>query len=232
MNRKKVYPLGISLFIHTLAIGLFLFWFLHDAPKKSPEPLKIHISSFVTPTVQKSSPIVPTPLPAVPPKQTFIPIQKPVPLPSVITKSPIVKTIPVPTVSHQIPQTQPQPSVQAPAVIPTQTPKVPAIAPTPPPPPLNIEKEFLNAHLGEIRGLLVQNLKYPKIAQKLKMQGEVRIAFSLDADGSVENVKVVESSGFEILDEDAVSLIEKTASKFPKPSKSVRITVPLSYVLR
>jgi protein TonB len=129
-------------------------------------------------------------------------------------------------------QIQPQPSVQAPAATPIQTPKAPTITPTPPPPPLNIEKEFLNAHLGEIRALLLQNMKYPKMAQKLKMQGEVRIAFSLDADGSVENVKVVESSGFEILDEDAVSLIEKTASKLPKPSKSVRITVPLSYILR
>ncbi|MDP3466246.1 MAG: energy transducer TonB [Sulfuricurvum sp.] len=232
MDRKKVYPLGISLFIHTLAIGLFLFWFLHDAPKKSPEPLKIHISSFVPHSVQKPTPVIPAPLPAVPPKQTITPIPKSFPLPSVVTKSPIAKITPAPTVSHPIPQTQSQPPVQAPAVIPTQTPKAPAVAPTPPPPPVNVEKEFLNAHLGEIRGLLLQNLKYPKIAQKLKMQGEVRIAFSLGTDGSVENVKVVESSGFEILDEDAVSLIEKTASKFPKPSKSVRITVPLSYVLR
>jgi protein TonB len=105
-------------------------------------------------------------------------------------------------------------------------------APPPPPPPVNVEKEFLNAHLGEIRGQLLQNFKYPKMAQKLKMQGEVKVSFSLSSDGSVDNIKVVESSGFDILDEDAVALIQKTASTFPKPSKSVRITVPLSYVLR
>jgi periplasmic protein TonB len=64
------------------------------------------------------------------------------------------------------------------------------------------------------------------------MQGEVRIAFTLGADGSVEDIKIIEGSGFDLLDEDARTLIEKTASKFPKPSKSVRISVPLSYVLR
>jgi protein TonB len=96
---------------------------------------------------------------------------------------------------------------------------------------VNIEKEFLNAHLGEIRALLLQNLKYPKMAQKLKMQGDVRIAFSLNSDGSVEDIKIIESSSFEILDDDARGLIEKMAGHFPKPTKSVRISVPLSYVL-
>ena len=70
------------------------------------------------------------------------------------------------------------------------------------------------------------------MAQKLKMQGDVRVSFSLEKDGSVANVKVIESSGFDILDDDAVALINKTASSFPKPTKSVRISVPLSYVLR
>jgi protein TonB len=69
------------------------------------------------------------------------------------------------------------------------------------------------------------------MAQKLRMQGDVRVSFSLDNDGKVSNIKVIGSSGFDILDEDAVSLIEKTASRFPKPSESVRISVPLSYTL-
>lgn len=231
MNRKKIYPLGISLFIHIFALGIFILWLSHDVPKKPPEPLKIHISSFVAPTVQTPSTSVPTPLPAVPPKQTITPIPKPTPLPSVATKPLLSKTTSASMVSRPTPQIQPFPSVQAPAVIlPTETPKAPTIAPTPP--PVNVEKEFLNAHLGEIRGLLLQNMKYPKNAQRLKMQGEVRVSFSLGTDGSVDDVKVVESSGFDILDEDAVALIEKTASNFPKPNKSVQISVPISYVLR
>ncbi len=224
----KLRPLGISLLFHVIVFGLFLFWLTGDKPQQLPKPLKIHISSFVTPSVQTPLPSVAAPLPIIPPKQTIPPLPKPAPIQSVVTKPLLSKTTPVPTVSRPIPQIQPQPSVQAPTAIAAEIPKAPS---APPPPPVNVEKEFLNAHLGEIRSLLLQNMKYPKNAQRLKMQGEVRISFTLGTDGSVENVKVVESSGFEILDEDAVALIEKTATKFPKPNKSVRISVPISYVL-
>ena len=90
----------------------------------------------------------------------------------------------------------------------------------------------MDAHLGEIRALLIQNLKYPKNAQRLKMQGEVRVSFRLKSDGSVENIEVLKSSGFEILDEDAKALINHTAPQFPKPTKSVSLSIPLSYLLR
>lgn len=223
----KLRPLGISLFVHVIAFGLFLFWLAGDKRQQEPKPLKINISSFVTPVVQTPSSRIETPPPVVPKKQTIAPVQKPTP---VVTKPLLPKTLPVPAVARpitQIPAALPVVQASVPTVV--ETAKAPAAAPVPP--PVNVEKEFLNAHLGEIRGLLLQNLKYPKMAQKLKMQGEVRVAFTLDTDGSVGNIKVIESSGFEILDEDAAALIEKTASKFPKPSKSVRISVPLSYVL-
>lgn len=233
MERKKFTALGISLTIHTLALGIFFLWLSSDVQKKISEPLKIHISSFTTPTiVQAPTPTPPTPRPIVPPKQTPPLVQKNTqPSPVAVAKL-IPSSVPTPVTSRPAPPpvSQPiQPVTQAPAPKVIEAPKAP---PPPPPPPVNVEKEFLNAHLGEIRGQLLQNFKYPKMAQKLKMQGEVRVSFSLSSDGSVDNIKVIESSGFEILDEDAVKLIEKTASTFPKPTKSVRITVPLSYVLR
>jgi len=214
--------LGISLLLHTLLVGLFFLWLSNDVQKKPDKPLKIRLSSFAIPAPQSSQPLVPQK------QQELTPAMvKKVSSPPVISTpnkpSPVISR-PTPPVTQTISQPIPTPA-------PVEAPKPVAVV-APPPPPVNVEKEFLNAHLGEIRGMLLQNLKYPKMAQKLKMQGEVRITFLLGTDGSVDNVKVVESSGFEILDEDAVSLIEKTASKFPKPSKSVRITVPLSYVLR
>ncbi|MCX6061736.1 MAG: TonB family protein [Campylobacterales bacterium] len=219
-------PLGISLLLHAVLLGLFFFGISIYVQKKPPEPLKIHISSFVAPAKQN----IQTPLP--PKQQVPAPIPKKIPIPLAVT----IPIKPTPIVPH--PTTMPvvQTISQAPSVISTPTPVAPpkTVVPTPqlpPAPPINVEKEFLNAHLEEIRGLLLQNLKYPKMAQKLKMQGEVRIAFSLNSEGRVEDIKVIESSGFDLLDEDARTLIEKTASRFPKPSKSVRISVPLSYVL-
>lgn len=220
-------PLGISILLHAVLLGVFFFAVSMYVQKKPPEPLKIHISSFAVPVKQSIS----TPLP--PKQQEPAPVPKNIPIQPTLTPpikpAPIVPRPVIPVV---------QTIAKAPSVVATPAPITPPKvldapkAPPAPPPPVNVEKEFLNAHLGEIRGLLVQNLKYPKMAQKLKMQGEVRIAFTLGADGSVEDIKIIEGSGFDLLNEDARTLIEKTASKFPKPSKSVRISVPLSYVLR
>jgi TonB family protein len=221
-------PLGISFLVHLLLFGLFLFWLTRDKPEKLSVPLKIQISSF-SPTVVA----VQAPINSIQP-HTQPPLQKPIPAPVKIpiakprTPAPIV-AVPAVSVPMQVqPKTLvPRPIQESPSV---EAPK-PAVAAVPAT-VINVEKEFLDAHLGEIRGLLLQNFKYPKMAQKLKMQGEVQVAFSLEKDGSVESVKVIESSGFDILDYYAVALINKTAPSFPKPTKSIRISVPLSYVLR
>jgi len=227
--RLQLRPLGISFLIHLLAFGLFLFWLTRDKPEKLPVPLKIQISSFSPSVIAVQVPIKPIQPHPEPP------LQKPIPTP--IKQVPIIKpripspVINTPTTSVPV---QVQPKASAPRAIP-ETPSVeipkPAVT-TAPAPVINVEKEFLDAHLGEIRALLLQNFKYPKMAQKLKIQGEVRVSFTLEKDGSVESVKVIEGSGFDILDDDAVALINKTASSFPKPTKSVRISVPMSYVLR
>lgn len=177
-------------------------------PKK-PTPLQ-PAEEIKSIPVQKTTPIAPTPV-----------IQK--------SLAPAPTAQPTPTVA---PQTIARPSVTAPTTpiaLPAETPK---IAHPPVVPSVNIEKEFLDAHLGEIRALLIQNLRYPRNAQRLKMQGEVRVSFRLKSDGSVENIEVVKSSGFEILDEDAKALIKNTAPQFPKPAKSISLSIPLNYLLR
>jgi len=225
----KTRALIVSFSLHLLGVGLFFLWISNPPTKSLPEPIKIHVASFLTPAVVEKpfTPLAPKPIPAVPqtvpkiqPIVKNIPMQKrPVVQSSVVT--PMVPSPPVASVAVQAPP------ISIPVAPPKESPKVVA-----PPPAPNVEKEFLDAHLGEIRSLLLQNLKYPANARRLKMQGEVRVAFTLNADGSVENIKVTESSGFDILDEDAMKLIEKTASRFPKPTKSVRINAPLGYVLR
>lgn len=181
--------------------------------------------SVYTPSKTSSKPIIPRTTPIQPIKQTLpakIPVATPIIPSQTNTPTPASPVIAPPKPASSV--------VQAAPVI--EIPKSSTILTAPQSPPLNIEKEFLNAHLGEIRALLIQNLKYPRNAQRLKMQGEVRISFRLKTDGSVENVEVIQSSGFEILDEDGKALIKNTASQFPKPSKGISISVPLNYLLR
>ncbi len=229
----KTRSLVASIGLHIVFAVAFLVWIFSDTSKPLPEPIKIHVASFLPPAVvqERITPVEPKPAPeivktppavhpAIQPIKPVAAVQSRIAIPAAAQFVPIVPSTPVVTQA---------PTVITPQVVAKETPKV--ITP-PYLPPANIEKEFLDAHLGEIRLLLLQHLKYPSNARRLKMQGEVRVSFLLNADGSVENIKVVQSSGFDILDEDAIRLIEKTASLFPKPTKQVRINAPLGYVLR
>jgi protein TonB len=108
-----------------------------------------------------------------------------------------------------------------------------AKAPPPPPPPTpNIQTLYEEENLGPIRALLAERLKYPKNALRLKQQGISIMAFTLSPSGDISAVTLVKSSDFELLDDAARTLIETTAQMFPKPSKSVRITIPIEYKIR
>ncbi|WP_310440392.1 TonB family protein [Sulfuricurvum sp.] len=111
-------------------------------------------------------------------------------------------------------------------------PTVMASLPTPLSEPINIEEQYLEDHLSTIRNILVKYRKYPSQAVRLKQEGGVKVTFRLKQNGEVEDVRIVGSSGYDILDEDAIALIQKSAEYFPKPPKAVRITVPLNYALK
>lgn len=104
--------------------------------------------------------------------------------------------------------------------------------PMPPISPVDVEEQYLDDHLSTIRDILVKYRKYPSQALRLKQEGAVKVTFRLKQNGEVEDVRVVGSSGYEILDDDAMALIQKSAGYFPKPPKAVRITVPLNYALK
>lgn len=109
---------------------------------------------------------------------------------------------------------------------------VPISKPIPAVVPVDLEEQYLEDHLSTIRDVLVKYRKYPSQAVRLKQEGAVKVTFRLKQNGDVEDIRVVGSSGYELLDEDALKLIQKTAEYFPKPPKSVRITVPLNYALK
>lgn len=166
------------------------------------------------------------------PKQTQQPIQKsePNPLPKQPETVPQIKT-PIPI------QTKPAvPAISTAQAIITPTPKpaeaVIVAAPKAPPSPPKVEENYEEENLGKIRSILAERLKYPKNAQRLKQQGECMVAFTLEPSREVHQVTITQSSGFELLDDAARELIEASSSEFPKPKKSVRISVPIAYKLR
>lgn len=89
---------------------------------------------------------------------------------------------------------------------------------------------YLKLNYGQIRNLLGNNLVYPKIARRMGWSGEVHVSFLLKMDGTVDEVLIVKSCGFPVLDKSAVKTIEK-ASPFPNPETDVRIMIPIAYNL-
>ncbi len=101
------------------------------------------------------------------------------------------------------------------------------------PPAENITPEdaYVKAHIAEIMSLLRKNLYYPRMARKRGIQGKVMVRFELLENGDIENITIIES-GREILADAAVTTIERLEGKFPLPSETLILHVPIMYQLK
>ena len=63
---------------------------------------------------------------------------------------------------------------------------------------------------------------YPRRARELGWEGDVTLVFSIDEKGRTGNVRILRSSGYELLDETALETVEK-AWRFPRgvPAEAV-----------
>lgn len=185
-----------------------------NTPQEKPSEIQTPSKPHEIPHVQQQVPKQPSPLPIATTAKVVEPIAQP------------IKAQPQAVVSNT-----PEPQKSEPNVVKKSEPIAVPTPPTPAPKP-SAQEEYLESHLSAIRDLLIKYRKYPTMAVRLKQEGSVRVSFRLKENGSVEDVRIVNGSGFEILDQDAIALIEKTAQYFPKPPKPVRITVPLKYSLK
>ena len=76
--------------------------------------------------------------------------------------------------------------------------------------------EYLKEHFAYIRDIIFQHIHYPEAAKQKGLEGKVLVAFVIMEDGNVKDIKIMTSSGSELLDKSAVETI-KTSAPFPKP---------------
>jgi protein TonB len=79
-----------------------------------------------------------------------------------------------------------------------------------------------------IRGTLQNNLVYPYMARKRRMEGTVLVDFRINQKGIAENVRVLKGSGFPLLDSAAMETVVKSS---PFPLANYSIEVPITYQL-
>ncbi len=90
---------------------------------------------------------------------------------------------------------------------------------------------YLERHYEYIREGIQRRIEYPLAARRMGWEGRVVVAFTIRADGTVRDVRVKESSGFPLLDRNAVEAV-RGASPYPKPPAEAQILTPIVYTLR
>ena len=200
------------------------------APPPPPEPPK--------PEPKPEPKVEPKPLPKPEPKK----IEKPKSEPKKVEKKPLPKPEPRPEPKIE-PKVEPKPAITAPAPTATLAPIVntnlPAnnksIASAPAQKvaqELNLSNAQSDEDFSKVIAAVKKHKSYPNNARRMKHQGVVEVRFLLKTDGSIDELKVTKSSGFESLDNGALENVKKASSEFPKPKEAHYLRFPIAFTLR
>ncbi|TFW70422.1 energy transducer TonB [Methylotenera oryzisoli] len=210
---------------------------IHFDAVQMPEVLEIQL-------VKQPAPTPPAPpQPAQPPAEVVEPQTKSIPKP---TPKPVVKQTPSPIVQEARPITETPITTVAPEVIavkpaperPAPTHTQPVAEPVKETPPMPSQAEIDNAtgrYGNSLWNAISKHKKYPKIAQMRGWQGEAIVELELDGSGKLKSKKITQSSGYEVLDKQALEMVEK-AVPFPTPPEALRnsnftIVIPVPFKL-
>jgi len=94
----------------------------------------------------------------------------------------------------------------------------------------SLKMQYLKEHFAYIRDLITKNLSYPHMARKMGWRGRVVVAFIIRENGTVENTRVIKSSGYEVLDSNTLRTITEV-QPFPKPPVKAELVIPIVYKL-
>lgn len=204
---------------------------------KIPEVLEVElVTKPEPPPALQPEPIQPQPEQPKPkqikPKIEPKPIVKSLPTPAVVKNDPVPHQSP-PTTQTEVIAVAPRP--EAP---PSPVPPAPIVIPEPPKPaaPSQVDIDDARGRYGNtLWGAIEKHKSYPKIAQMRGWQGKVVVELQLDGNGKLKSKKILKGSGYDILDKQALDMIEK-AAPFPAPPEALRvssfsITVPIPFKL-
>lgn len=90
------------------------------------------------------------------------------------------------------------------------------------------------AYLAAIRKRIEHFQRYPRYARENGIEGTTVLQFTIRRDGYLEEVRVLESSGFKMLDEAALTAIRDAApfAPFPQSQSGTTLRLQLPIVFR
>lgn len=224
-----------SIFLHIL-LAFLIPNLKFDAVKK-PELLVVELTKrSEPPAAVVTEPVKAEPIkPKVEIKPEPKPITKPILAPNTV-KNESNSFVPPPAIV--VPQTEVIAVSPKADSTPSPTPLAPMVVPEPP----NVtgaSQEEIDIARGKygntLWGSIGKHKQYPRIAQLRGWQGEAIVELQLDGNGKLKSKKIIQSSGFESLDKQALEMVEK-AAPFPAPPEALRgsnfnIKVPIPFKL-
>ncbi len=92
------------------------------------------------------------------------------------------------------------------------------------------QADYLRHNFAAIRGAIERKLRYPALARRQGLSGQVLVGFVVERNGGIRDLRVLKGSGFGPLDDGALSAVRR-AAPFPPASFPVRVSLPVSYRL-
>jgi len=188
------------------------------APSPAPDPPKPAHAAPV-----KVQPVLPAPKKAAP-------VPKPAPVPVAINpapEKPSAQENPEPAASSPASEEQPEAVAASPDQGRPGTTSINKGTKGVPP----VDEQYRRANFNAIRDSILGNLQYPMMARRRGWSGQVEVSFTIDPDGSVTDLKVFSTSGFPILDEQAMTAILRSAPFNPPPPRAVELVMPVTFRL-
>ena len=98
-------------------------------------------------------------------------------------------------------------------------------------PTITDDEAYKETNFTAIRASILGKLDYPLQARRRGWNGQVEISFTITPDGNVSDLRIVTSSGFSVLDNEALAAIKRSAPFSPPPRSAVLLFMPITFRL-
>jgi protein TonB len=227
VNRKFWAILGLSILLHGTLFAL-TSWQRQNGPISLP-PIFASIRLIAVTESGPVAEVAPAPA-AVPQKarQEASRTERPAPR-AIQTAGPANAPATAPSSSSMASESvAPAAAVSAPSAEAARP--APAIAPQRP------QSEVLEGYRQRLGELFARHQEYPRVAAMRGWEGEVRLRLRVARKGNLLGVAVDRSSGFDVLDQHALAMLEHLASLPPLPealeANEIQVVVPINYKLK
>lgn len=96
--------------------------------------------------------------------------------------------------------------------------------------PEQLRAGYLKEHFAYIKDIIQRNISYPPRARRMGWSGRVVVSFVIDEQGRTSNERILESSGFDLLDCNVIETVREV-TPFPRPPVKAELRVPIIYRL-